>query len=387
MKYYFTALLLLCALLPAWAQERVVYVDFESSSFRNSPTIPFDQPFVIQGEVYRDVDYVEAVVYNDGAKKPLQSYTWNRDERNESETFSIVVPGILKSSSQYDFRLITYKGMSVEQKVLLRDNLRKRVVFYLQNNYKYDGSDVKINDPKQVYKGLRELLQDALQYQRSKNGIALNAPSKLVLEEIKKNEDFRFKGFIKKKQTFARDSVANQLLATRVTHLTNIVMSEVMPYLNSALVQHDREVVVKGVSTDKERFSLALNGGMYAWSKSVDVSNTSVKNIDFTPGVGFTIPFAQRHSLLSRSRTFDSFGYSMGVLLKPVRDANDQKYVTPGLNLPVYAGLGIRVFKVLRFNVGALILAEKGRNNFNQLTILPTAGLALELNVWAGVKK
>lgn len=115
--------------------------------------------------------------------------------------------------------------------------------------------------------------------------------------------------------------------------------------------------------------------------------NASVNNTNFTPGVGFTIPFAAKTTLAQKAKLFDSFGYSMGVLFDPVRDASGKEFVTPGVDIPVYTGFGVRLFKVVRFNVGGLILAEDGIQDFQKITFLPTAGLALELNLWMGVKK
>jgi hypothetical protein len=126
---------------------------------------------------------------------------------------------------------------------------------------------------------------------------------------------------------------------------------------------------------------------MYAWSKSVDIDNSSVDNIDFTPGVGITIPFNNKSKLAMKSRIFDSFGFSVGVLFEPIEDAEGTEYVTPGVDLPIYTGLGFRMFKVVRFNAGILILGEKGTENLEKLSIIPTAGLALELDLWMGIKK
>jgi hypothetical protein len=164
-------------------------------------------------------------------------------------------------------------------------------------------------------------------------------------------------------------------------------MSEVDQFLNSDVVQQYRSVTVESVPTDKERFSLPVNAGMYAWNKSTTINNASVNNTNFTPGVGFTIPFAAKTTLAQKAKLFDSFGYSMGVLFDPVRDASGTEFVTPGVNIPVYTGFGVRLFKVVRLNVGGLILAEDGIQDFQKITFLPTAGLALELNLWMGVKK
>lgn len=100
-----------------------------------------------------------------------------------------------------------------------------------------------------------------------------------------------------------------------------------------------------------------------------------------------TIPFNNKSRLTSRARIFDSFGFSTGVLLKPVVDDNGIEYMTPGVNLPIYTGLGFRVFNLVRFNAGVLVLGEKGSQGFDNLSVLPTAGLALELDLWMGIKK
>lgn len=126
---------------------------------------------------------------------------------------------------------------------------------------------------------------------------------------------------------------------------------------------------------------------MYAWNKTVNINNTDVENINFTLGAGLTIPFNNKSKLSSKSKFLDSFGISAGVLFNPITDANGTEFVTPGVGLPVYAGLGFRMFKVVRFNVGALTLAEKGTQNYTNLSFIPTAGLSLELNLWMGIKK
>ncbi|MDD4149002.1 MAG: hypothetical protein PHE33_03130 [Bacteroidales bacterium] len=373
--------------LYSFGQERVVYVDFESSSFKNNPTIPFEDPFIIQGEVFKDVEFVEVEVFNENSEKSIHVFTWNRGDNNNTETFSIVIPGVLKSNSKYDIKIKTYKLMSAQQKVALSDNIRQRVKYYLLNSFIFNGQSVEINKHKKTFHGLQVLISEGLTHIRTKNNIELTAPSSLVLSEMESQSDFKFNDFLKKTKIFEKDSLANSLIEKKVEHLTEIIMAEIMPFINTNLVQHHRMVLVKSVSTDKEKFTMPINFGMYAWSKSVDINNTQIKNLDFTPAIGITIPFSPRSTLLSQSRFIDSYGYSIGVMIKPVKDANGTSYITPGIRLPVYTGIGVRFFKVIRFNAGILILAEDGVQDFSKLSILPTAGLAIELNLWMGLKK
>ncbi|MCF8218665.1 MAG: hypothetical protein K9I29_00755 [Bacteroidales bacterium] len=387
MKQIFLTVILILSGLALFSQERVVYVDFESSSFKTNPTIPFDQPFGIQGEVASDVELVEVDVLSENTEDVLHSFTWNRKNSNQSPGFKVVVPPVLKSNTKYDFLIKTYKLMTPKQKKELKEKLRERVVYLLRSNIIYDGNDIEVQKPKHVYKKLSMLIDEALKYQRSKNQIERPELSRLVCDELERYADFKFKDFLKPKEESELNEQAKQLVEKKIEGLADVVMSEVNPYINSDLVQLHRQAYVKSVPTDKEPFTLPVNFGMYAWSKSIDVGNTTSRNLDFTPAIGFTVPFASRSSLLRKSKTFDSFGYSMGVLLNPVKDANGTEYITPTINLPVYAGLGVRVFKVLRLNAGALMIAKDGQQNFSSFNILPTAGLALELDVWMGIKK
>lgn len=379
--------LLFTAFMVVSGQERVVVVDFESNSFRNNPVIPFDKPFIIQGEISGEIEYVEITIRNENSRKELYSFVWNRYGKNVSESFDIVVPEILISNSKYDFEINTYMAMSDFQKEQLIGKLQDRIGYYLRNNISYDGSSIQINKARVVYRDLAGLIDEALLYYRSKNSVRKPELSTLILEELERYSDYKFGTLMNRQGAVEKDSIAAGIIDNKVKDLSEVVLSEVIPYINSELVQLDRRVNVKSVSTDKEVFTLPVNVGMYAWSKSIDITNTTVNNMDFTPGIGVTLPFSNKSSILAKSKSIDGFGLSLGVLLNPVKDANGAEYITPGINLPVYAGLGLRFFKVLRLNAGALILAEKGIQDFSNISVLPTAGVVFELNVWAGIKK
>lgn len=387
MKLFLSAFILSLFFSCLNAQERNVKVDFESGSFYNNPKIPFDEPFVLIGETGSDIEFVKVNIYYEGKSFILHSFVWNRLENNASETFNIVVPAILRSNTKYDFEIITYKLLTKAQKEDLLINVENRVRFLLVNNLYFDGKNVIVNKPKDVYKKISELINESFRYHESKNLIPTQAPSSLILEELKKQSDFRFSRFFKRSSRMERDEIANSFISEKVEHLVSLISSELVPYINSQLVQHYRQVNIKAIETDKEPFTLPVNIGMYAWNKSVNINNTSIDNINFTPGAGLTIPFSNKSKIASRTQIFDSFGISAGVLFKPVIDNNGTKFVTPGVNLPIYTGLGFRIFKVVRFNAGVLVLGEKGNQNFNKLSVIPTAGLALELNLWMGIKK
>lgn len=387
MKTLFSTAILLMLFSCLFAQERIVKVDFESGSFLNNPKIPYNESFAIIGETGSDIEFVKVNIYYEGKNYILHSFEWNRCSSNNAETFNVVIPPILQSNTKYDFEIITYKMLSNTSKDVLLKNVQERVRFLLINNIYFDGKSVVVNKPNNVFNKINDLINESFKNQVSKNSIQIQAPSALVLEELNKQREFRFNRVLRRKDRSEINEAAKQLATDKVEHLVNLITSEMMPFLNSQLVQHYRVAKIASVETDKEQFTLPVNFGIYAWDKSISVNNTSVNNIDFTPAIGLTIPFSNKSRLIHKTRLFDSFGFSAGVLLKPVFDSNGNEFVTPGINLPAYTALGFRVFKVIRFNAGVIILAEKGNQGFNNLSFLPTAGLALELNLWMGVKK
>ena len=72
---------------------------------------------------------------------------------------------------------------------------------------------------------------------------------------------------------------------------------------------------------------------------------------------------------------------------KPIKNESNTEFTTPGINLPVYAALGVRLFKAARLNAGVLFVNEKGSANVNNLQVVPTIGLAFELDLWLGIKR
>lgn len=375
------------AFVSTQAQERVVEIDFESGSFVNNPNIPFDQAFGVVGEAGDDIEFVKLNIYFEAKSYIVHSYIWNRIKRNSSETFKIVVPPVLKSNTKYDFEVITYKSLTADQKSDLLESLKERVRFLFSNNIYFDGKRVVVNKPRDVYDQLNQLIKTSLQYYESKNLIPLQSPSSLVLDDLKKQSDFKFKRLFRKKSRNEINGAANKMVNEKLDHLVELVVSELKPFINSQIVQHYRLVNIKSVETDKEVFTLPVNMGFYAWNKTISINNTSVQNINFTPAIGLTMPFKNKSRLAAKTRMFDSFGFSTGVLLAPITDGNGNEYVTPAINLPIYTGFGFRLFKVVRLNGGVLILGEKGTQDFGKLSVIPTAGIALELNLWMGIKK
>ena len=152
-------------------------------------------------------------------------------------------------------------------------------------------------------------------------------------------------------------------------------------------MQQHRSVIVSSIPTDKAPFSLPINVGVYAWNMDIFDDIKNYTNTNFTLGAGLTLPFHRNATLAGKKRLIDEPGISLGVLLKPIKNDFNTEFVTPGINLPVYTTLGVRLFKVARLNAGVVFVNEKSSNSVNNLQVVPTIGLAFELDLWLGIKR
>ncbi len=367
------------------AQNEIIKIDFENRSFQNATQLPFGKAFIIEGRIPNKIDLVEISLSNEGNAQFLNTYLWDRAADNLSNDFEIFVSNPLKPNSSYDVSITTFQKMSGNQKQVLKDELIKRVVFYLKNQIDVDGNNIKINEPRKIVQRLDELIKDAILYQRSLNGIQFEGLSRLVEDEIYKLKEVKLKSFFKKSKSASKMDVSQNLLNEKINYLADLVMTEVNPFLNSELVQQVKYFKIIAIETEKDRVTLPINAGLYVWNTSANVNNLKVSNTSITPGLGLTLPFKRGFKI--KDHSINSFGLSIGILTKAIEDANGIKYTTPAINLPVYTTLGFKIFNLIRINAGTLIVSELGINNVKSLKFYPTFGVALELNLWMGLNK
>ena len=385
MKSTLLLLLLSFASTFAGAQSVILDINKENGSFKNFPLLPYNEVFSIRGEVDKAITMVEIEVYESKGHKNPTVYKWNRSMQNSSAFFDVIVTQGLKENTEYDFTIITYKGLARAEKEKLLTNLIVRVQHLLTDEIKAGKRSIEVDNPNKIIKGLNEILTSGISTQRSRNGISFDEVSKLVENELKKLDDFKLNQFIRRKKRTEKDSISVAMLENKVKYLTELVITEIAPFVNSELVQQYRKYDINHAKTEKDRFTLPINAGIYAWNTTADVSNVSTKNTGFTPGIGFTIPFAR--SLSIKGKPLPNIGFSMGVLTTPITNANGDKLVTPLVKLPIYAGLGVSFLRILRVNAAVTPVAIKGTTNITKLQWIPTVGISLEINAWLGVRR
>jgi hypothetical protein len=219
------------------AQHEIVKIDFENHSIQNLSKLPFGEPFILEGKIEQDVLMVEIEVKYEGAKKSLAVYTWDRSPFNTGQNFELVVSQALYADTKYDFDIKTFKSINMAEKNELTKELQKRVYYFLRNHVEISGNSVTIENPNKTLKGLNTLAYEALYYFRSRNGVRFDGFSDVVLNEFKKIGELKFRKFFKKKPALEKNELMNKMLNEKILYLTDIVLSELEPFLSSEVVK------------------------------------------------------------------------------------------------------------------------------------------------------
>lgn len=370
----------------AFAQQKILKLDAENGSFEHFPQLPFYESFTVEGEIEKDVQLVEIDISPSKNLNEVNTFSWNRSESNSSSNFSVLVSKKLNPNSSYSITIRTYKKMTELEKNDQLNTLLLRAHRFLKEQLEIDSKGIDVDHPKKVYRILNSIFIEGTQLQRSRNGIHINQLSDLIREEIEELDKQKFLQSIRKtKDNEDKDRKKLKQIEAKAKYIVELIATEVRPFFNSELVQQYRIYEIEELETGKDIRTLPVNIGAYAWNTDLFKSSTDLSNSGLSLGAGLTIPF--NRNLQLQGRKLPEFGLSFGVLVNPIENAENTELSTPTINLPVYAALGAKFFRVLRVNAGVLIVSPHKSNSFNDLDIVPTLGIAFEIDTWFGIRK
>lgn len=75
-----------------------------------------------------------------------------------------------------------------------------------------------------------------------------------------------------------------------------------------------------------------------------------------------------------------------GLFLNNFNSSQGNRITGPLVNLPIHAGLGYKMFRILRLNAGAVLPNfEEAYTKLKKNYIQPYVGVSLEINLWMGL--
>jgi hypothetical protein len=347
--------------------------------------LPAEENFKITGVAPTDMDWVEVRIYKKKVgKQPDNIYHWRRPFGQPIREFDVHVDEPLRSNDPYIFQFLFYKKAEAIQIKMLQQSIHKNLSAYIDANFEIDRKGLKAMNSKQVLRNnLAQIVQNGMEQFKHFNEAEFQGFSditNLKIDQIQnaKLKNARFNIFQNKKSKRENQALYAKKL---IDELKELLYSEVDQFLSADMLvlTERRETHVR---TEKITSYLPINlgyGGVYFGG------NTNNFEYGGSPYLGVSFPLGNR----AFTKFLGNASLSTGVLLRNVEN-NNRIYSGPLVERPIYLALGYQVFRVMRFNAGAVLTSTQvdGVNAQAQsLQFYPFVGISLELNLWVGFNR
>ncbi|MGY6561731.1 MAG: hypothetical protein ACXITV_06460 [Luteibaculaceae bacterium] len=386
---FYSIIYFLCLSFVVEAQTKTVTLNIVTNQLNEGVSIPAEESFVINGLLPDNIRSVRVKVYkNKNRKAPAQEATWRKPFNFPVNQYDLAITEPLRGNETYRFEFYFYKPAQPQQLKMLQQALHNNLDAYIEANYQVERNGlVSFSARNVVKKNLETIVLNGTQ--NFEHFITTDFPgfSDIVSIKIEQLQNARLRNArfnvlaSRKSKDSTRAAYAKQL----INELKNLVKAETDQFLsdNMMVLADVREVFAE---TEKTFSSLPINigyGGAYFGG--------GTNNIDLgaAPYAGVSIPLANK----TFARFLGDASLSAGLFLTNMENNAGQEISGPFINRPLYAALGYKMFKVFRFNAGAIITTkENPGNGFIQpasesVQVYPFVGLSVELNLWLGFNR
>ncbi|MCH7408263.1 hypothetical protein MM239_02560 [Belliella sp. DSM 111904] len=363
------------------AQIRSVAFDVVTNQINSGVALPAEEPFYIKGALPRDIEYVKVKVNRLGkGLKQAEVYEWKRAFNYEVNQYELFIGEPLKSNTNYDFEFAFYQRASVDQMTEIKEAISKNLSSYIRANFEVTASGIRSSNSDQVMIAqMNQIVENGLEDYRHFLGRDFAGFSDLVRQKLAQRNKLklrraRFNILGKNKEDNDKATYANKY----IIELEESVENELGQYLSRSLMSLVDIRNISSYPTEKKPGVLPLNFGYGAFAVKRHLSSTEYFN---GPYVGLSLPLGNK----TFKRFLGNASFSTGVFLQNFNASTGESISGPIVNLPIYAGLGYKMFNVMRFNAGAVLINMEDSNMNTRTDYLqPYVGMSLELNLWLG---
>ena len=366
----------------ALGQIKTVNYNVVNNEINSNNPLPSEELFFIKGILPTTIELVQ-VNLNRTGKNPNRSeaYIWKKAFDFEVSQYELFVSQPLRANEEYDLEFLYYKRADQEQMVAIKEAINNNLESYLRANLEVTGGGIKTNNSNQVMMTqMNQIVSDALEDYKHFLGRDFKGFSEIVRQKLEQKDRLKlnkakFNILGKNKDDNEKAAYANQY----INELITVVQNESDQYLNNSLLTLVEVRTVANYPTEKKPSTLPLNIGYATIPIKRSLASTEYLH---GPYAGLSLPLG--------NKTFTKFlgnaSFSTGVFLQNFESSQGDKIEGEIIGLPIYAGLGYKMFRVFRFNVGAVSLnMENGPGMGSQHYIQPFAGISLEFNIWLGL--
>lgn len=363
------------------AQIKTVNYNVVNNEINSNNPLPSEEPFFVRGIIPKDVEMVSVVLNRSGKNsKSGEEYTWKKAFDFEVSQYEIFVSNPLRSNEAYNLEFLFYKRAETEQMESIKSSINNNLESYIRANLEVTGGGIKTNHSNQVMiTQMNQIVEDALEDYRHFLGRDFKGFSEIVRQKLEQKDRLklkkaRFNILGKNKEDNDKAAYAAQY----ISELIEIVQNESDQFLDNSLLSLVDIRTVSNYPTEKKPGTLPLNFGYGTIPIKRNLASTEYLH---GPYAGLSIPLG--------NKTFAKFlgnaSFSTGVFLQNFESSQGDQIEGQIIGLPIYAGLGYKIFRVFRLNVGAVSLNMDNGAGVSQHHIQPFAGISLEFNIWMGL--
>lgn len=348
----------------------------------NNP-LPSEEPFFIKGNLPEGIELVKIKVNRSGKNEKLaQEYVWKRAFEFPVSQYDLFISRELRSNDAYDFEFHYFRKANDLEMNNIRTSIHRNLEAYIRANFEVTSRGIKTNNSDMVMMAqMNQIVTDALEDYRHFLGRDFRGFSEIVRQKLDQKSRLRlnkarFNILGKNEMDNEKAVYAGQY----ISELIQLVQTETSQYLDNSLLALAEIRTVSNYPTERKPGTLPLNFGYGSIAVKRSLSSTEYLH---GPYVGLSLPLGNK----TFTRFLGNASISTGVFLQNFESRDGQTIRGELVGLPIYAGLGYKMFRVLRLNVGAVMLnIEESNGNFSPNHIQPFAGISLEFNMWLGLR-
>lgn len=368
------------------AQFEAAVFDYQNAYFNNGQPLKPEADLLISGAIPKEIQRVEVLIYNNQQKdkKPLYKNVWKRSFGNVQESFQVPLTYPLRGNSEYDIVIDYYREVSAAEKDELRKTLYQLIDKYVEESFVVNKWKLKaLRSQQEMLHEMNHLVSDILFYYRNDTEMKFSGFSDMVAEgfrplkepHLRNQEVAEFASF--DNELYKKSTILAAVYKKRIAELKDVLHLELSTLLNAHLLIRSDSRHVLEYPTEKEKGEIAVNvgyGGLYLGDYKNDLT------LGGAPFVGLSIPFGK--STFS-SAFLSNSSLSIGAMVMQPKGKDNSKVSGPLFGLPIYAGLGYKMFNFARLTAGVAATnnANGSTNINNRFQIRPFVGISAELNL------
>ncbi|EOZ96712.1 hypothetical protein A33Q_2022 [Indibacter alkaliphilus LW1] len=365
------------------AQIKSVTYNVVNNEINSNNPLPSEEPFFIKGTLPEGIDLVKVIVNRTGKNERLaEEYFWKRAFEFPVSQYELFVSRELRSNDNYDLEFHYFRKADNLEMSNVRTSIYRNLEAYIRANFEVTSRGIRTNhsDPVMMTQ-MNQIVTDALEDFRHFLGRDFRGFSEIVRQKLDQKSRLRLNRA--RFNILGKNELDNEkaaYAAQYINELIQLVQSETSQYLDNSLLALAEIRTVSNYPTERKPGTLPLNFGYGSIAVKRSLSSTEYLH---GPYVGLSLPLGNQ----TFTRFLGNASISTGVFLQNFGSRDGTIVRGELVGLPIYAGLGYKMFRVLRLNVGAVMLnIEESNGNFSPNHIQPFAGISLEFNMWLGLR-